>query len=134
MTALAHVLSLALLHFVWQGTLAAMLLWIALFLMRKWSANARYALSCAALAAMVLAPAFTIYVLYQGPVLQQVWPAESRLGAGLPVPPAPTHGSDWLSALQAWASLCFPRGWCGEAGKSRLCGGGASRRKRGCSG
>ena len=108
MTALAHVLSLALLHFVWQGTLAAMLLWIALFLMRKWSANARYALSCAALAAMVLAPAFTIYVLYQGPVLQQVWPAESRLGAGLPAPPAPTHGSDWLSALQAWAAPV----WC----------------------
>ena len=64
----AHILSLALLHFLWQGTVAATLLSIALFLMRKRSANARYVLSCAALAAMVLAPAVTAWALRQDPI------------------------------------------------------------------
>ena len=65
MTALTHLMSLALFHFLWQGTLMATLLWIALFLMRKHSANARYVLSCSALAAMVLAPAVTALILAQ---------------------------------------------------------------------
>ena len=42
MTAIAHALSTALLHFVWQGMLAAFFLWTALFALRKRSANARY--------------------------------------------------------------------------------------------
>jgi predicted transcriptional regulator len=50
MTAIAQALSAALLDFVWQGLLAAFLLWTALFVLRNRSARARYAASCVALA------------------------------------------------------------------------------------
>jgi TonB family protein len=67
MTALAHAFSLALLHFVWQGTAIAVLLWIVLFALRNRSAHPRYVLSCAALAAMVALPAITTCILYERP-------------------------------------------------------------------
>jgi beta-lactamase regulating signal transducer with metallopeptidase domain len=56
-------MSAALLHFVWQGTLLACLLWLALHLMRGRSPQARYLMSCFALVAMALAPVVTALVL-----------------------------------------------------------------------
>ena len=41
MTAITQALSVALLDFVWQGLLAAFLLWTALFILRNRSARAR---------------------------------------------------------------------------------------------
>ena len=42
MTAMAQALSEALLEFVWQGLLAAFLLWTVLFVLRNRSARVRY--------------------------------------------------------------------------------------------
>jgi beta-lactamase regulating signal transducer with metallopeptidase domain len=49
----------SLLHLVWQAAIVAVVLACALQLMRKASANSRYAVSCMALAAMLLLPAAT---------------------------------------------------------------------------
>ncbi len=67
MTALAQALSAALLDFVWQGLLVAVLLWIALFILRNRSARARYAVSCLALGLMAALPAVTAYLIYVAP-------------------------------------------------------------------
>ncbi len=48
MTAITHAISAALLHFVWQGLLIALLMWIALAILRNGSARHRYFVSCAA--------------------------------------------------------------------------------------
>ena len=67
MTAIAQALSAALLHFVWQGTLLAFLLWITLSMLRNRTANQRYAASCAALALMAAVPALTAWMVYRQP-------------------------------------------------------------------
>ena len=64
MTALEQALRTALFHFVWQGAVVAFLLWITLLVMRKRSANARYAASCLALIALVAWPVITACAEY----------------------------------------------------------------------
>src|ERR1039458_6502664 len=49
MSAMAQALTAALLDFIWQGLLVAFLLWVALFLMRKRAAQARYVMYLAPL-------------------------------------------------------------------------------------
>jgi TonB family protein len=108
MTAFAHGFSLALLYFLWQGTLVAILLWIALLAMRKRSAQARYVVSCAALAVLILLPAATAYVLYERPA-----PVSGvELAGSSAQPPAsalPVHTANWVNAFQVWAvpAWCF---------------------------
>lgn len=68
MNAGAQALSAALLHFLWQGTLVAFLLWIALWMLRNRSANVRYLVSCAALVLMAALPAITTCMLWREPV------------------------------------------------------------------
>ncbi|MGB7220706.1 MAG: M56 family metallopeptidase [Vicinamibacterales bacterium] len=58
-----HVAGWALVHFVWQGALVALLTAAALRLLRHGSANARYLTSCIALGAMLLAPIVTARLL-----------------------------------------------------------------------
>jgi len=65
MTTVLSAFSGALLHFAWQGLAVFLLLWAALFALRKSSANARYAASCAALALLAAAPLITTYSLYR---------------------------------------------------------------------
>src|SRR5918994_4615322 len=48
-----------LLHFAWQGAVAAFLLWMALLLTPSGRASLRYAIGCAALLVMVVAPVAT---------------------------------------------------------------------------
>lgn len=48
-----------LLHFAWQGAVAAFLLWMALLLTSSGRASLRYAIGCAALLVMVMAPVAT---------------------------------------------------------------------------
>jgi beta-lactamase regulating signal transducer with metallopeptidase domain/HEAT repeat protein len=48
-----------LLHFAWQGAVAAFLLWMALLLTPSGRASLRYAIGCAALLVMVMAPVVT---------------------------------------------------------------------------
>lgn len=59
----AQILGWALLHFVWQGAVVALLLAVALFLLRTASSNARYVTACAGLGLMFLMPVATIYLL-----------------------------------------------------------------------
>ncbi len=106
MTALAQALSSALLAFVWQGVVTAFLLWVALILLRKRSANARYAACCAALGLLVLLPAITAALLYSGPA--QAVPAQGPalyfVAAGAAQPAvAPISQWQWISMLRAWA-------------------------------
>src|SRR5579862_5006979 len=58
---LIDALGLALIHFVWQGAAIAVLLAIALTLMRRISARRRYAVCCIAMLAMIGTPAATLY-------------------------------------------------------------------------
>jgi TonB family protein len=101
MTALAHTLSLALLHFVWQGALVAILLWIALFIVRNRSPRVRYALSCLALAVLIELPAVTAYLLYRRPPVSGASPdsAAAQTAANL----LTAGHASWLISLQAWA-------------------------------
>ena len=72
MNSLADALRTALLHFVWQGLAVASLLWVALSLMRRCSANARYFVGCAALAALAALPVLTAVLSYSSPPLRTV--------------------------------------------------------------
>src|SRR5215472_11954483 len=53
-----------LLHFLWQGTLVAVLLAVADTFLRKRPANIRYAASCAAMLLLLVLPAITFSALY----------------------------------------------------------------------
>jgi beta-lactamase regulating signal transducer with metallopeptidase domain len=64
MTPLAQALNTALIHFVWQGIAVGLLLWILLYVLRRGSANARYLVSCAALALLAVAPVVTAWAVY----------------------------------------------------------------------
>ncbi len=106
MTALEQALRTALLHFVWQGVVVAFLLWMALFLMRKRSANARYIASCLALIALVALPVVTAYVVYSQPTS----PSSSAQFAAAPPETAVSVWTrsepasfTWLELLEKWS-------------------------------
>ena len=110
MTALEQALRTALLHFVWQGVLVAFVLWIALFLMRRRSANARYLVSCLALLALMALPVITAAMVYTQPSAQQ---RSARLLANVPRAVAAawtgsvaTSGTwmetNWLATMGGW--------------------------------
>lgn len=111
MTPLTSALSKALLHFVWEGVLVALLLWIVLAILQKRSARARYLVSCAALALMTILPMVTAFVVYRAPVTASafVQPASANaVFAGPASASAPDWLSRWIPALEAWA-IPF---WC----------------------
>ncbi len=107
MTAIAQSLSSALLHFLWQGVLLALVLWITLFLLRKRSAQARYTASCAALALMVALPVITAWTVYDRPVQDPptAQPAASQAPSAstAALRSTPNLPLLWLSAFQQWA-------------------------------
>ena len=75
MSAITQALSAALIHFIWQGVVVGFALWIALAALKHRSANARYVVSCAALAALVLMPILTVagvLSLHGGPIAATV--------------------------------------------------------------
>lgn len=55
-----------LLHFLWQGTLIAFLVWGMMILLRKREPNVKHLVMCAALVLMLLSPVFTFSLLYNG--------------------------------------------------------------------
>src|SRR4051812_9674827 len=102
MTAISQALTSALLHFVWQGVAVAGLLWLALFILRKHSANSRYLASCLALAVLTLLPIVTAAVSYEAvqPLSLSVAPAASSFVAIAAT--AVARETSWLaSAKQA---------------------------------
>jgi TonB family protein len=106
MTALEQAIRTALLDFVWQGVVVAFLLWMALFAMRKRSANARYIASCLALFTLVALPVLTICLAYREPVASR---ASERFFATVPQTVAAVwngsaaHSPTWLASLGTWA-------------------------------
>ena len=64
MTPLQQALSQALLHFIWQGALVAIALWLVLTLLRNSSPNARYVAGCGAMALLAVLPVITAALLY----------------------------------------------------------------------
>src|SRR6266571_2379362 len=106
MTPLAQALSAALIHFVWQGSIIGLLLWLTMFLLKKRSANVRYAVSCTALTILVTLPLLTTVVLYQKTIPFAVG---TRAVAGISqIMMAPRTGAgprqmNWLAHLQIWA-------------------------------
>lgn len=104
MTAVTMAISRALIQFVLQGSIVGVALWATLFALRKRTANARYAVSCAALAILALLPIATAWSLYGRPVaansrheLASPFSTVSAVPAG-----APSQGA-WLLWMQAWA-------------------------------
>jgi beta-lactamase regulating signal transducer with metallopeptidase domain len=73
----AQSLGWALIHFVWQGALIAVLYLIASMLLRKSASATRYAAACAALVLMLIVPLATTLVGY--------WSPEGAQPAGAPV-------------------------------------------------
>jgi len=106
MTAIAHAISAALLHFVWQGPVVAFLLWITLAALRRGSARLRYFVCCAALAIMIALPGITAWVVYRAPGAAST-PADQVVVIPDSVGPAVLSGaaslSVWIAALEAWA-------------------------------
>lgn len=99
----AAALGRALVHLVWQASLVALLLAGTLAFMRRASANARYAVSCAALALTMALPVATAFVSYEPEVRIAPPAAQTSPGyverAGTP----PMSGN--AGALGALASL-----------------------------
>lgn len=92
----------ALIHFLWQGALIAGLYWIArTLLVRPENARTRYALSCAALALMIAAPAVTLIANRpQTPAPAMTWIAGPFTA---PPAPGPHSGSIPFESLPATA-------------------------------
>src|SRR5215831_1056899 len=105
MTATTTALSAALIQFVWQGTLVGGLLWAALFVLRRRSANARYVACCAGLLIMAVAPAVTAATIYLR-AIPSVPPADAVGGISQTLSTAwngSTGGSvSWRLFAQAW--------------------------------
>ena len=111
MTAIAQALSAALLDFVWQGLLAAFLLWTALFVLKNRSARARYAASCVALAVMAMLPVVTACLVYTAPAASQApagwWAsaAPQTMRAAMPDSAVSSFGwaGNWAGWFAGWA-------------------------------
>jgi beta-lactamase regulating signal transducer with metallopeptidase domain len=106
MTAIAQAISAALLHFVWQGLAMAFLLWVLLAILGRSPARLRYAVSCAALAAVSALPFITACVVYQASGARN---PRTELATSIASSAGPAAFSDpgflthWLAAVEAWA-------------------------------
>ena len=65
MTSLGQAVSAALIQFIWQGSVVALLLLVAEFVLQKRSAQSRYLAGCIALAFLAALPVATGFVLYR---------------------------------------------------------------------
>ena len=99
-----YTLSAALLHFVWQGSLVAMLLWAALLGLRRRPAPWRYAASCVALAILAMLPAATVWILARRAAA--AGPASAAPAYWFAATAAPSIGPaavSWLVRVENWA-------------------------------
>ncbi|HZH42509.1 MAG TPA: M56 family metallopeptidase [Lysobacter sp.] len=108
--ALVPVLAQTLLAFVWQGAVVGLLAALALLALREASAQARYAVACAALLACLLWPLATFVGLWADPPAAgavQWWrlaAAPLRADAGAPSASILGAGDPWSAgAVLAWA-------------------------------
>ena len=85
MTSWIDIAGWTLLHFVWQGSLLALLAALMLRLLRASRPQLRYVVACATLGAMLAAPAATAFTLMAAP---RVPLAESARWSPVPLPPS----------------------------------------------
>jgi beta-lactamase regulating signal transducer with metallopeptidase domain len=103
-TAITHAISAALLHFAWEGLLIALLLWIALAILRNGSARHRYFVSCAALGIMTVLPVVTAWFLYRPPTAADmsgqvvIWPQSASPSA---LPEAASLAAS-IATVESW--------------------------------
>jgi HEAT repeat protein/beta-lactamase regulating signal transducer with metallopeptidase domain len=117
---LATTLGWTLVHFLWQGTLVALLLAGVLGMLRQRAANARYAAACVALLAMSVLPPATVLILSQDqttsgqtvltvPVLKFT-PGESQVDSVGTIEPVAVSGPRyWAAGLRHQISSSL--GW-----------------------
>jgi hypothetical protein len=65
MTSMGQAVSAALIQFVWQGAVVALLFWILLAMLGRRSAQARYMVGCVALGILAFLPVVTGYLIYR---------------------------------------------------------------------
>ena len=108
MSSLNHVVGWALIHFVWQGAVLAVVAAGALCLCRRRSAHARYTIACGFLAAMLATPVISVRVLMaSGSTLPSVADGSAAIEAPA-IASTATHS--WLndgalSVDAVWADL-----------------------------
>lgn len=105
MTELAHAISMALLHFVWQGVVVAFVLWVALAMLGNRPVRLRYGLSCAALLIMNAAPVVTFCLIYRAPwpaAVYQGSPAQIADSAGTAALAVTALLPRWIAAVEVW--------------------------------
>ena len=130
---ITHAFSGALLHFVWQGIVVALLVRIVLYGLRKRSANVRYAVCCAALVMLTALPAITTWLLLEGGHPATAVRAVATVGLLPSVPavvPAPVRAPIGLGGFRcgpcrSGRSACFFArcAWRGDVHRLRCCGG-----------
>ncbi len=105
MTAIGQALSVALIHFIWQGLTVAAALGIVLFALRNASAQSRYVASSGALAVLAAAPVITAWTVYVRPIAiaPEFRAAASRVAGGVSSAVAPGSGASELWVLRIWA-------------------------------
>jgi beta-lactamase regulating signal transducer with metallopeptidase domain len=108
MSSLNHVVGWALIHFVWQGAVLAVVAAGALWLCRHQSANARYTIACGFLAAMLAMPVISMRVLMASDLTQPSVAAVPTVIAAPTIASTATHS--WFndgafSVDAAWADL-----------------------------
>jgi beta-lactamase regulating signal transducer with metallopeptidase domain/predicted Zn-dependent protease len=131
----SHAITMALLHFVWQGAAVAAVLWVVLATLR--SANARYLACCTAMAAMIVLPA-TTGLGYRTPLHNGsgfALPSVTVVPHGISAAPA-VPAINWAAAAESWvlplwaigvAVFAVRMGWgCGQVARLRRSGTGAS--------
>jgi beta-lactamase regulating signal transducer with metallopeptidase domain len=104
MTHVAEALSIALLHFVWQGIAGGVVWGILLLLLGKSSANSRYVASCIVLAALALAPAITFGLVWKSaevPLQTSMTASDSLTPLAVPATPGPLRQT-LLGGLETW--------------------------------
>ncbi len=95
-----HLLGWSLLHFLWQGSLLALLLGAALAAARLSSPRTRYALCCAALALMALCPVVTFaYLAHRADATPHVFLSAAATHSGSLLGPQPWQAASLLESI-----------------------------------
>jgi beta-lactamase regulating signal transducer with metallopeptidase domain len=105
MTPLAYAISRALIHFLWQGSVIGILLWVTLAALKRRSPSARYIVACAALVMMAAAPSITAWRIYWGGTSGRTITGAlqaSASGSG-PIRGGFETYASWPGVLQDWA-------------------------------
>ena len=105
----AQAVGWALVHFLWEGVVLGAVLAAALFLLRRWSARARYAAACLTLFGMPLAFAVTLLVLLPGQTAtaMRVPNAVAQLSALPWLQPAPPPAGPTFRDILPWLAPCW---------------------------